>query len=62
VRVEYGGASVDDAGPAGWLRKAAAGFRIPRPSAGWFGEGRRWACGERAEREIGGLVGGGWFG
>jgi len=28
--------SLSGAGPAGWLRKAAAGFRIPRPSAGWF--------------------------
>jgi hypothetical protein len=59
----FGGVeSLSWAGPAGWLRKAAAGFRIPRPSAGWFGEGPRWACGERAERVIGGLVGGGWFG
>jgi hypothetical protein len=56
----FGGVeSLSGAGPAGWLRKAAAGFRIPRPSAGWFGGGRRWACGERAVWEIGGLVGGG---
>ena len=33
----FGGVeSLSGAGPAGWLRKAAAGFRIPRPSAGWF--------------------------
>ena len=32
--------SLNGAGPAGWLRKAAAGFRSPRPSAGWFGEER----------------------
>jgi hypothetical protein len=31
--------SLNGAGPAGWLRRAAAGFRIPRPSAGWFGGG-----------------------
>jgi hypothetical protein len=34
--------------------KAAAGFRIPRPSAGWLGEGRE----RRGLVGRGGLVGG----
>jgi hypothetical protein len=59
----FGGVeSLSWAAPAGWLRES--GSRLPHSKAfGWLvRRGPRWACGERAEWEIGGLVGGGWFG
>ncbi len=55
MRVEYGEASVDGAGPAEWQQASAfQGLRLAGLERG--------GGGQRAEREIGGLDGGGWFG